>query len=135
MYIHNTYIYVLFYSFTSKSPWNVKKQIYNRTFVLKLPIITRNLCLKYLNTSSVLTTHDSLWQCLAAGSSILNREAESASMRPLAKAMTRQLDYVRNTLREQCLRNLNFYTDEVGRARSRCGLSLMCRVVLMGRFC
>lgn len=53
-------------------------------------------------------------QCLAAGSSILNREAESASMRPLAKAMTRQLDYVRNTLREQCLRNLNYYTDEVG---------------------
>ncbi|XP_055699347.1 lateral signaling target protein 2 homolog isoform X2 [Phlebotomus papatasi] len=49
-----------------------------------------------------------LWfgaECLAAGSSILNREAESTEMRPLAKAVTRSLDNVRNLLREQCLRN------------------------------
>lgn len=49
-----------------------------------------------------------LWfgaECLAAGSSILNREFESASMRPLAKAVTKSLDNVRNLLREQCLRN------------------------------
>lgn len=49
-----------------------------------------------------------LWfgaECLAAGSSIMNREAESAAMRPLAKAVTKSLDHVRNLLREQCLRN------------------------------
>lgn len=47
-----------------------------------------------------------LWfgaECLAAGSSIMNRELESAAMRPLAKAVTKSLDNVRNLLREQCL--------------------------------
>lgn len=49
-----------------------------------------------------------LWfgaECLAAGSSIMNRETESAQMRPLAKAVTKSLEHVRNLLREQCLRN------------------------------
>lgn len=49
-----------------------------------------------------------LWfgaECLAAGSSIMNREVESASMRPLAKALTRHLDYLRSLLRDQCLKN------------------------------
>ncbi|XP_067008607.2 lateral signaling target protein 2 homolog isoform X2 [Anabrus simplex] len=48
-----------------------------------------------------------LWfgaECLAAGSSIMNREGESAAMRPLAKALTKALENVRNLLREQCLR-------------------------------
>ena len=48
-----------------------------------------------------------LWfgaECLAAGSSILNRETESEVMRPLAKALTRSLESVRELLREQCLR-------------------------------
>lgn len=49
-----------------------------------------------------------LWfgaECLAAGSSIMNRELESTAMRPLAKAVTKSLDNVRNLLRDQCLRN------------------------------
>ena len=49
-----------------------------------------------------------LWfgaECLAAGSSIMNREIESAEIRPLAKAVTKSLDTVRNLLCEQCLRN------------------------------
>ncbi|XP_046382852.1 lateral signaling target protein 2 homolog isoform X2 [Ischnura elegans] len=49
-----------------------------------------------------------LWfgaECLAAGSSIMNREIESSSMRPLAKALTRSLQNVRNQLREQCFRS------------------------------
>lgn len=49
-----------------------------------------------------------LWfgaECLAAGSAILNRELESTEMRPLAKAVTKSLDNVRNLIREQCLRN------------------------------
>ena len=40
-------------------------------------------------------------QCLAAGSSILNREGESTRMRPLAKAVTKTIETVRNLLREQ----------------------------------
>ncbi|XP_063704461.1 lateral signaling target protein 2 homolog [Culicoides brevitarsis] len=49
-----------------------------------------------------------LWfgaECLAAGSSILNKELESSTMRPLAKAVSKSLDSIRNQLREQCLRN------------------------------
>ncbi|KAH1017842.1 lateral signaling target protein 2 homolog [Dendroctonus ponderosae] len=49
-----------------------------------------------------------LWfgaECLAAGSSIMNREAESTVMRPLAKAVTKSLENVRNLLRNACLRN------------------------------
>uniref|UniRef100_A0A2H1V501 SFRICE_016082 n=1 Tax=Spodoptera frugiperda TaxID=7108 RepID=A0A2H1V501_SPOFR len=34
----------------------------------------------------------------------MNREEESAAMRPLAKALTRSLETVRSLLREQCLR-------------------------------
>jgi len=52
-------------------------------------------------------------QCLAAGSSIMNREVESASMRPLAKTLTRHLDSLRSQLREQCFRNQNKFTDKV----------------------
>ncbi len=57
----------------------------------------------------------SVFQCLAAGSSIMNREVESASMRPLAKALTRHLDYLRSLLRDQCLKNINAYTVRVSR--------------------
>ncbi|XP_064553107.1 lateral signaling target protein 2 homolog isoform X1 [Drosophila montana] len=49
-----------------------------------------------------------LWfgaECLAAGSSILNRESESKEMRPLAQAVTKSLSNVRVLLRDQCLRN------------------------------
>ncbi|XP_020292256.1 lateral signaling target protein 2 homolog isoform X2 [Pseudomyrmex gracilis] len=48
-----------------------------------------------------------LWfgaECLAAGSSILNREDESSAMRPLAKALTKSLEIVRNLLREHALK-------------------------------
>ncbi|XP_050304691.1 lateral signaling target protein 2 homolog [Anthonomus grandis grandis] len=49
-----------------------------------------------------------LWfgaECLAAGSSIMNREFESTSMRPIAKAVTKSLENVRNLLREASLNN------------------------------
>lgn len=49
-----------------------------------------------------------LWfgaECLAAGSSIMHREAESTAMRPLAQAVTKSLETVRNLLRHQCLTN------------------------------
>lgn len=60
-----------------------------------------------------------LWfgaECLAAGSNIMNRELESAGMRPLAKALTRALDNVRCLLREQSLRNSLVYSDKVKEA-------------------
>ncbi|XP_023216521.1 lateral signaling target protein 2 homolog isoform X2 [Centruroides sculpturatus] len=57
-----------------------------------------------------------LWfgaECLAAGSNIMNRELESARMRPLAKAVTKSLDNVRCLLREQSLKNSQGYSDKV----------------------
>lgn len=57
-----------------------------------------------------------LWfgaECLAAGSNIMNREAESSEMRPLAKALTRSLDNVRCLLREQCLGNPQEYPEKL----------------------
>jgi len=52
-------------------------------------------------------------KCLSAGSSIMNREVESASMRPLAKTLTRHLDSLRSLLREQCFHNQYKFTDKV----------------------
>ncbi|KAL1138225.1 hypothetical protein AAG570_009916 [Ranatra chinensis] len=52
-----------------------------------------------------------LWfgaECLAAGSSIMNRESESGAMRPLAKALTKALENVRNLLREAALRSVPY---------------------------
>ncbi|KAG8196612.1 hypothetical protein JTE90_014169 [Oedothorax gibbosus] len=60
-----------------------------------------------------------LWfgaECLAAGSNIIHRELESASMRPLAKALTRALDNVRCLLREQSLKNSLVYSEKVREA-------------------
>lgn len=55
-----------------------------------------------------------LWfgaECLAAGSIIMNQEAESEAMRPLAKELTRCIDEVRSIARDQALRNRNIYTE------------------------
>lgn len=57
-----------------------------------------------------------LWfgaECLAAGSSIMNKERESEAMRPLAKAVTKSLDKVRTLLREQCLTPQPEYTEQI----------------------
>lgn len=43
----------------------------------------------------------------------MNREIESMAMRPLAKDLTRSLEEVRNVIRDQCLRDLNAYTDKM----------------------
>ncbi|KAL3268054.1 hypothetical protein HHI36_007183 [Cryptolaemus montrouzieri] len=69
----------------------------NRDFRVKFPedVLQENLA-------------GQLWfgaECLAAGSSIMNREQESTMMRPLAKAVTKSLEHVRNLLRQACLRN------------------------------
>jgi hypothetical protein len=57
-----------------------------------------------------------LWfgaECLAAGSSIMNKETESDAMRPLAKAVTKSLEKVRALLREQCLSATHEYTENI----------------------
>ncbi|XP_077992008.1 lateral signaling target protein 2 homolog [Glandiceps talaboti] len=57
-----------------------------------------------------------LWfgaECLAAGSTIMNREMESAALRPRAKEVIRSLDCLRSVLRDQCLRNVHVYTDKI----------------------
>ncbi|KAF7281279.1 lateral signaling target protein 2 homolog isoform X2 [Rhynchophorus ferrugineus] len=69
----------------------------NRDFRVKFPedVLQENLA-------------GQLWfgaECLAAGSSIMNRESESSAMRPLAKAVTKILETIRNLLRDACLRN------------------------------
>lgn len=77
----------------------------NRDFRVKFPddVLQENLA-------------GQLWfgaECLAAGSSIMNREIESASMRPLARALTKNLDSLRTLLREQCLRNQSIDSDRI----------------------
>lgn len=60
-----------------------------------------------------------LWfgaECLAAGSSILHREVESASMRPLARALTKNLESLRSILRDQSLRSCTEYSDRIKEA-------------------
>lgn len=60
-----------------------------------------------------------LWfgaECLAAGSNVANREEDSEEIRPLAKAVTKALDDVRNLLRDHCLRNSQIYSDKLKEA-------------------
>ncbi|CAI4231042.1 unnamed protein product [Auanema sp. JU1783] len=57
-----------------------------------------------------------LWfgaECLSAGSNIVDHEFESECIRPLAKAVTAHLDYLRSMLKDQALRNPREYTHEI----------------------
>lgn len=70
---------------------------------------------RFLGTGPFLSV-SSCPQCLAAGSIIMNRELESMAMRPLAKELTRSLEDVRGTLRDQALRDLSTYTEKMREA-------------------
>jgi len=77
----------------------------NREFRVKFPdeIVTENL-------------GGQLWfgaECLAAGSSIMQKEFESVQMRPLAKTVTKTLEKVRGLIREQCLSPAPTYTEQI----------------------
>ncbi|GFR71072.1 lateral signaling target protein 2 homolog [Elysia marginata] len=83
----------------------VKEHRAQRDFRVKFPddVIQENLA-------------GQLWfgaECLAAGSSIMNREVESACMRPLARALVKNLESLRTTLREQCLQSVHDYNDTI----------------------
>ncbi|CAJ0947199.1 unnamed protein product, partial [Mesorhabditis belari] len=57
-----------------------------------------------------------LWfgaECLAAGSNIIDHEAESERIRPLAKELTRHLDSLRDMLKDQSLRDTAHYTEQI----------------------
>lgn len=57
-----------------------------------------------------------LWfgaECLAAGSSVLNHEDESDELRPLARHITKVMESVRTKLREQCLRDVACYPEDL----------------------
>ncbi|XP_041041948.1 lateral signaling target protein 2 homolog isoform X3 [Carcharodon carcharias] len=76
----------------------------------------RDFCVKFPEEIRHDNLGGQLWfgaECLAAGSIIMNREIESMAMRPLAKDLTRSLEEVRNVIRDQCLRDLNVYTDKM----------------------
>ncbi|XP_073505076.1 lateral signaling target protein 2 homolog isoform X2 [Phyllobates terribilis] len=76
----------------------------------------RDFCVKFPEEIRHDNLAGQLWfgaECLAAGSIIMNREIESMAMRPLAKDLTRSLEEVRNIIRDQALRDLNFYTEKM----------------------
>ncbi|CAB3400323.1 unnamed protein product [Caenorhabditis bovis] len=57
-----------------------------------------------------------LWfgaECLAAGSNIIDHESESDLIRPLAKEVTKQLDDVRELLKDQALRDPSAYSQTI----------------------
>ena len=57
-----------------------------------------------------------LWfgaECLAAGSNIVGREAESEQLRPLARTLTKHLDSMRELLKDQALKDPTVYTDKL----------------------
>ncbi|XP_011239026.1 lateral signaling target protein 2 homolog isoform X4 [Mus musculus] len=82
----------------------------------------RDFCVKFPEEIRHDNLAGQLWfgaECLAAGSIIMNRELESMAMRPLAKELTRSLEDVRGTLRDQALRDLNTYTEKMREALRR----------------
>ncbi|KAM5158585.1 lateral signaling target protein 2 homolog isoform 2-T2 [Callospermophilus lateralis] len=79
----------------------------------------RDFCVKFPEEIRHDNLAGQLWfgaECLAAGSIIMNRELESMAMRPLAKELTRSLEDVRGTLRDQALRDLSTYTEKMREA-------------------
>ncbi|XP_053433963.1 lateral signaling target protein 2 homolog isoform X3 [Nycticebus coucang] len=80
----------------------------------------RDFCVKFPEEIRHDNLAGQLWfgaeVCLATGSIIMNRELESMAMRPLAKELTRSLEDVRGTLRDQALRDLNTYTEKMREA-------------------
>ncbi|VDO28551.1 unnamed protein product [Onchocerca flexuosa] len=60
-----------------------------------------------------------LWfgaECLTAGSNIIDHEIESEAIRPMARALTKHLDTLRDLLKDQSLRDPTHYSDKVKRS-------------------
>ncbi|VDM11503.1 unnamed protein product [Wuchereria bancrofti] len=54
--------------------------------------------------------------CLTAGSNIIDHEVESEAIRPMARALTKHLDTLRDLLKDQSLRDPTHYSDKVKRS-------------------
>lgn len=52
-------------------------------------------------------------QCLTAGSNIIDHEAESEAIRPMARELTRHLDQLRELLKIQSLKGTTHYPDKI----------------------
>lgn len=59
---------------------------------------------------------DIVLQCLAAGSNIIDHEVESEAIRPMARALTKHLDTLRDLLKDQSLKDPTHYSDKVKRS-------------------
>lgn len=84
------------------------------------PSETERICRDYRAKFPDEIIHDNLpgqlWfgaECLAAGSNIVDHEAESESIRPKARALTRHLDKMRNLLKDQALKDPTVYTSKI----------------------
>uniref|UniRef100_A0A0R3RTQ9 FYVE-type domain-containing protein n=1 Tax=Elaeophora elaphi TaxID=1147741 RepID=A0A0R3RTQ9_9BILA len=64
----------------------------------------------------ILFLDDVLLQCLTAGSNIIDHEVESEAIRPMARALTKHLDTLRDLLKDQSLRDPTHYSDKVKRS-------------------
>uniref|UniRef100_A0A915PDD7 FYVE-type domain-containing protein n=1 Tax=Setaria digitata TaxID=48799 RepID=A0A915PDD7_9BILA len=51
--------------------------------------------------------------CLTAGSNIIDHEVESEAIRPMARALTKHLDTLRDLLKDQSLKDPTHYSDKV----------------------
>ncbi|VDM98789.1 unnamed protein product [Thelazia callipaeda] len=63
-----------------------------------------------------------LWfgaECLTAGSNIMDHEVESEAIRPMAHALTKHLDTLRDLLKDQSLRDPSHYSDKVKKSLKR----------------
>ncbi|VBB25250.1 unnamed protein product [Acanthocheilonema viteae] len=56
------------------------------------------------------------YRCLTAGSNIIDHEIESEAIRPMARALTKHLDTLRDLLKDQSLRDPTHYSDKVKRS-------------------
>ncbi|VDO21124.1 unnamed protein product [Brugia timori] len=66
--------------------------------------------------ANVIPVFGCTFSCLTAGSNIIDHEVESEAIRPMARALTKHLDTLRDLLKDQSLRDPTHYSDKVKRS-------------------
>lgn len=94
--------------------------IISEMMVIVFPRETDRACRDYRVKFPDEIVHDNLpgqlWfgaECLTAGSNIIDHEAESEAIRPMARALTKHLDNLRDLLKDQSLRDPTQYSDKI----------------------
>lgn len=94
--------------------------IISEMMVIVFPRETDRACRDYRIKFPDEIVHDNLpgqlWfgaECLTAGSNIIDHEAESEAIRPMARALTKHLDNLRDLLKDQSLRDPTQYSDKI----------------------